>query len=82
MRCLQWASAPTNSLRTDPKSELRPHILIMRNCPTCEQDLFKETTKDLMDKGVYVLTPSGNDAVGQCGIGQPPANYEEVHTIG
>ncbi|KAJ9049209.1 hypothetical protein DSO57_1027057 [Entomophthora muscae] len=76
--CLQFFLAPTNLQGTDPKPELRPHVVgNSYSCPSnegCSHATFNYALRALKASGVFISVSAGNEGRGGCStINAPPA---------
>ncbi|KAJ9088097.1 hypothetical protein DSO57_1026414 [Entomophthora muscae] len=84
--CLQFFLAPTNLQGTDPKPELRPHVMgNSYGCPGaegCTRTSFNYALRALKAAGVFVSVSAGNAGIAGCSsISDPPAVDPDAFTV-
>ncbi|KAI9292726.1 subtilisin-like protein [Neoconidiobolus thromboides FSU 785] len=85
--CLQFFLAPTKLDGTDPKPELRPHVIgNSYTCPPsegCSSTTFQYALKALKMAGILMSVSAGNSGADGCGsIQYPPAIDPNSFTVG
>ena len=87
IECTQWLVAPTDGSDNNPNSDLAPDVVNNSwGCPASEgcstgQEI-RSAIETLVDAGIFFAAAAGNSGSSCNTIGDPPAIYDAVFTVG
>ena len=87
IECTQWFIAPTDMANGNPDSDRAPDIvnnswgcIVEEGCTTGLE--IREAIENIVEAGILFVAAAGNDGSACSTIGDPPAIYDIVFTVG